>query len=224
MPKHDRAVEVYPGSTYEPDFDFPKLPDGYVAEILFEEVNRHNEKPKELYSGTAISSKEGIVEIPNKSGAYFRYTMKVYDKNGEFKDVQYKPLFTTFENYNFVMNVRKPVYHQDEKITLNIENWGPNYISYTDDDWKLFKQNGDEWELVDDFLKKDLIENAGPLITRAEWVKQLQIDPDSELLGSGYNESINLNHNKLDKGFYKIQGTMGSANHVFTVEDSFEVK
>lgn len=220
--EEDLAVEVFPGSTYEPDFDFPKLPEGYYAEILFEEVDKHAEKPKELYFGTATSSDEGIVDIPNKPGAYFRYTMRIYNEIGELKDVYYKPLFTTFDDYNFVMNVRKPIYEQDEKITLNIENWGPNYISFNND-WKLFKQNGEEWKLVDDFLIEPLTIND-VLIVYADWVKQLKIEEDSGFIGSGRNESIILNHNPLEKGNYKIQGTIGSKKHVFTVEDVFEVR
>ncbi|MFC4410597.1 hypothetical protein ACFOZY_09250 [Chungangia koreensis] len=219
--KDDLAVEVYPGSIYEPHI--PKLPDGHYAEVLFEEVNRHAEKPKELFSGKITSSEEGIVKIPKKSEAYFIYTIKVFDDNGEFQDVSYKPLFTTYEDYHFVFNVRKPIYDQDEKVTLNIENWGPNYISYNEDDWKLYKQKDEEWEEVEDFLVQDAIID-GPATFHSSWSQAILIDKDSELLGSGRNVSINLKHIQLEKGFYKIQGTMGSKKHVFTVEDAFEVK
>lgn len=220
LQKGDRAIEVYPGSTYEPDF--PKLQKGYTAEILFEEVNRHAEKPKELYSVTTTNPEEAKVEVPNKPGALLRYTIKVRDENGEFKDIRYDPLFTTFEDYNFVMNVRKPIYDRNEKITLNIENWGPNHLSYSND-WKVFKQKGEEWKKVEFLIENRTI--AEPGVVPSAWnMDDLLIDADSELLLPGRNQTINFNHVKLGKGVYKIQGKMGSAKHVFTVEDIFEVK
>ncbi|MDW0114414.1 hypothetical protein QT711_14545 [Sporosarcina saromensis] len=216
----NRAIEVYPGSTYVPDL--PKLQKGYYAEILFEEVNKHGEKPKELYAITTRDPEEAKVDIPDKPGKLFRYTLTIRDENDEFKDRRYDPLFTTFEDYNFVMNVRKPVYNQYEKITLNIENWGPNYLSISKD-WKLFKLESDEWMEVEFLIKNNTV--GEPAIEPSAWnMDYLAIGPDAELLVADTDKTFVFNHVHLQKGQYKIQGKMGSAEHVFYLEDSFEVR
>lgn len=42
IPRGERAIELYPGSTYEPDLP-NKLQKGYVMKVVLEEVNRHGE-------------------------------------------------------------------------------------------------------------------------------------------------------------------------------------
>lgn len=52
----------------------------------------------------------------------------------------------------------------------------------------------------------------------------LAIGLDAELLAADTDKTFVFNHVQLQKGLYKIQGKMGSAEHVFYLEDSFEVR
>jgi hypothetical protein len=217
----DRAIEVYPGSIYEPDLP-EALKEGQIAEILLEEVNRHAEKPKEIYSIKTSNLEEANVKIPNEPGKLYRYTIKIKDANGTFKDIRYDPLFTTFEEYNMAINLMKPVYEKGEVVTFFIQNWGPNHISYSEN-WKVFKQTDENWEEVWPIpTSEGMME---PLLIEDAWtMKYLKMDDNSELLLPGKSESIVLSHYKFDKGTYKLQVTLGSAKHKFILEDGFVVK
>lgn len=220
-PSFDRAIEVYPGSVYEPDLP-EKLQKGQTAEILLEEVNRHAEQPKEIHSITTSDLADANVEIPNESGKLYRYTITIRDADGTFKDIRYDPLFTTYDEYNMAIKMMKPVYKKGEKITFFIQNWGPNHLSYSKN-WKVFKQSGEEWEEVSPLPISG--DSWGPLMIENAWsMEYLDIDGNSEMLLPGNSESIVLRNYELTKGSYKLQITLGSAKHKYILEDGFVVE
>ena len=220
-PRTNQAIEVYPGSIYEPDLP-EKLQKGQTAEILLEEVNRHAEKPKEIYSITTSDLADANVEIPNGPGKLYRYTITIRDADGTFKDIRYDPLFTTFEEYNMAIKMMKPVYQKGEEMTFFIQNWGPNHLSYSKN-WKVFKQNGDEWEEIEPIPTSEAMNDLG-IIVNAWSMQYLDIDGNSEMLLPGNGESILLRNYKLNKGSYKLQITLGSAKHQYILEDGFVVE
>jgi len=220
-PSYDRAIEVYPGSVYEPDLP-EKLQKGQTAEILLEEVNRHAEQPKELYSIKTSDLADANVEIPNEPGKLYRYTITIRDADGTFKDIRYDPLFTTYDEYNMAINMMKRVYQKGEPMTFFIQNWGPNHLSYSKN-WKVFKQSGEEWEEVSPLPISG--DSLGPLEIQNAWSMQyLDIDGNSEMLLPGNSESILLRNYELNKGSYKLQITLGSAKHKYVLEDGFVVE
>ena len=221
LERNERAIEMYPGSIYEPDLP-ENLPKGQSAEILLEEVNRHAEQAKEIYSITTSDLEDANVKIPNVSGKLYRYTITIRDANGTFKDIRYDPLFTTYDEYNMAINMMKPVYEKGETMTFFIQNWGPNHLSYSKN-WKVFKQSGKEWKEVTPLPTPG--DSREPLMIKNAWSMQyLDIDGDSEMLIPGKSESIVLQNYDLNKGSYKLQVTLGSAKHKYTLEDGFEVK
>jgi hypothetical protein len=217
----ERAIEVYPGSIYEPDMP-DKLKEGYTAEIKLEQVNRHAEQAKEIYSISTTNLEDAKVQIPDEPGKLYRYSIKVRNAKNELKDTRYDPLFTTFEDYNMAMNVMKEYYKHNEKITFIIENWGPNHVSYSTD-WEVYKKKNDEWIEV-----KRQVSTGGfmePLLIPTAWsMEYLNIDQDAELLMPSENISLILEGYDLEKGDYKLALKAGSAKHVFTLEDNFQVK
>ena len=219
--KSNQAIEVYPGSVYEPDLP-EKLQKGQTAEILLEEVNRHAEKPKEIYSIKSSNLADAKVEIPNESGKLYRYTITIRDADGTFKDIRYDPLYTTFDEYNMAINIMKPVYEKGEKMTFFIQNWGPNHLSYSKN-WKVYKQKDQEWEEVEPIPTSEASNDLG-IILNAWSMQYLWISENSEMLLPGKSESIILNNYKLGKGSYKLQVTLGSAKHKYTLEDGFVVE
>mgnify|MGYP007010885715 CR=1 FL=1 len=152
----------------------------------------------------------------------YRYTITIRDADGTFKDIRYDPLFTTFEEYNMAINMMKPVYQKGEAMTFFIQNWGPNHLSYSKK-WKVFKQNGDEWEEIEPIPTSEAMNDLG-IIVNAWSMQYLNIDGNSEMLLPGNGESILLRNYKLNKGSYKLQITLGSAKHQYILEDGFVVE
>lgn len=216
----DRAIEVLPGSVYEPDLP-ETLPKGHTAEILLEEVNRSAEKPKEIYSVKTTDIEEAKVEIPDENGKLYRYTITVRDGNGDFKDIRFDPLYTSFEDYNMAINVMKPTYKENEAITIIVENWGPNHITYSQD-WKVYKKENDGWEEIE--AKKNDGPFQEPLIMPSAWsMDYLDVDDNSALLLPGTHTSLVLEGYSLSKGQYKLEGKLGSSQEIILLKDEFEV-
>lgn len=215
------AIEVYPGSVYEPDMP-EKLKEGYTAEIILEQVNRHAEQAKEIFSITTTNLEEAKVKIPNEPGKLYRYTVKVRDANNEVKDVRYDPLYTTFDQYNMAMKVMKDVYKKNETITFIIENWGPNHLSYSED-WEVYKKKDDKWVKV--IRQEDSGFMTLPLKKVTSWsMAYLKLDKDSELIMPLENRSIVLDRYEWEEGEYKLKIQVGSAKHPYTLEDTFQVQ
>jgi len=217
----DQAIEVYPGSVYEPDLP-AKLKEGYTAEITLEQVNQHAEQAKEIFSITTTNLQEANVKIPNVPGTLYRYTIKVRDANNEVKDIRYDPLYTTFDQYNMAMRVMKDVYKQDETITFLIENWGPNHLSYSEE-WEVVKKQGNEWVKVN----RQEGSNMMPLPGRIEtaWsMSYLNLDRDASLLMPRGIRSFVLDRYDWEEGDYKLRVRVGSAKHHYTLEDTFRVE
>ena len=218
----DRAIEVLPGSIYEPDLP-EALPKGHTAEFLLEEVNRAAERPKEIYSVKTSDLEKGKVKIPEENGKLYRYTVTIRDANGDFKDVRFDPLYTSFEDYNMAINVMKPTYRKNETITLMVENWGPNHITYSND-WKVYKKKNDEWEEVVREEEKGPFTDIGYAIIPSAWnMDYLDVDDNSALLIPGNHVRIVLDQFSLKKGQYKLVGNLGSSENNFLLEDEFEV-
>ncbi|MBD7909104.1 immunoglobulin-like domain-containing protein [Sporosarcina gallistercoris] len=215
------AIEVYPGSVYEPDMP-ANLKEGYTAKITLEEVNRHAEQAKEIFSITTTNLEEAKVKIPNEPGKLYRYTVEVRDANNAVKDVRYDPLYTTFDQYNMAMKIMKDVYKKNETITFIIENWGPNYISYSKD-LEVFKKKEDEWVKV--VRQEDPGFVTLPLKIETAWsMSYLKLDEDGDLIMPLENRSIVLDRYEWEEGQYKLKIQVGSAKHPYTLEDTFRVE
>lgn len=215
------AIEVYPGSVYEPDMP-ENLKEGYTAEIILEEVNRHAEQAKEIFSITTNNLENANVKIPNESGKLYRYTVKVRDADNEVKDVRYDPLYTTFDQYNMAMKIMKDVYQKNETVTFIIENWGPNHISYSKD-LEVFKKEDEEWVKV--VRKEDSDIMTLPLKIETAWsMSYLKLDKDGDLIMPLENRSIVLDRYDWETGEYKLKIQVGSAKHPYTLEDTFRIK
>lgn len=215
------AIEIYPGGTYEPDLP-DKLQKGYVMNVLLEEVNRHAEKPVLIDKKTTSNLEEASVKIPDEPGKLYRYTLKVYDQDGNLKDTRYDPLYTTFESYNMAMNIMKDQYKVNEQVTFIVENWGPNHLSYGTN-WNLFKKEGDQWVKVERQQPTQRI--LEPFRIPTAWsMSYLDIEDESTLLAPGYHNSELLTGFALSKGAYKLALNAGSAKHEYVLEDTFEVQ
>lgn len=221
--REGRAIEIYPGSTYEPDLP-DKLQKGYVMKVLLEEVNRHAEKPKLIEKKTTSNLEEATVEIPDESGKLYRYTLKVYDKDGNLKDTRYDPLYTTFETYNMAMNIMKDQYKPNEQITFIVENWGPNHLSYGTN-WNLYKQDGEKWGKVKRQQQPESMYLLEPAMIPTAWsMDYLNIEDESTLLAPGSHNSELLTGYTLTKGTYKLALNTGSAKHKYVLEDTFIIE
>lgn len=219
--REGRAMEIYPGSTYKPDLP-NKLQKGYVMNVLLEEVNRHAEKPKLIDKKITSNLEEASVEMPDESGKLYRYTLKVYDQDGNLKDTRYDPLYTTFETYNMAMNIMKDQYKPNEKITFIVENWGPNHLSYGTN-WNLYQQQDEKWVKVERQQQTDgFLEPA--MIPTAWAMTYLNIEDESTLLAPGFHNSELLTGYQLTKGTYKLALNSGSAKHKYVLEDTFKVE
>ncbi|SDM35519.1 hypothetical protein SAMN05518871_10121 [Psychrobacillus sp. OK028] len=215
------AIEVYPGSTYEPDLP-DKLQKGYVMKVVLEEVNRHAEKPLLIDKKTTSNLEEASVKIPDEPGKLYRYTLKVYDKDGNLKDTRYDPLYTTFETYNMALKIMKDQYKPNEQVTFIVENWGPNHLSYGTN-WNLYKQEKDKWVEVKRQPQNDGF--LGPALIHTAWsMTYLDIEDESTLLTPGSHNSELLTGYTLTKGTYKLALNAGSAKHKYVLEDTFIVK
>lgn len=215
------AIEIYPGRTYEPDLP-DKLQKGYVMNVHLEEVNRHAEKPKLIDKKTTSNLEEASVKIPNEPGKLYRYTLKVYDQDGNLKDTRYDPLYTTFETYNMAMKIMKDQYKPNEQVTFIVENWGPNHLSYGTN-WNLYKQEKEKWvEVKRQEQRQGFFE---PLLIPTAWsMSYLDIEEESTLLTPGSHNSELLTGYTFTKGTYKLALNAGSAKHKHVLEDTFEVE
>jgi hypothetical protein len=215
-------IEVYPGDTYEPEL--PKaLKAGYYAEVLLEEVNRHAEKPKVIFSTKTKNLEEAKVKMPNAPGKFYRYTISVKDETNQLKDIKYEPLYTTYENYNMAIRMAKPSYKENELITFTVTNWGPNYLSVSKN-FTVQKKTGDSWETIEPFPSDNSYEKSLILRIPSPWnMSYLEIDNDSILLPDKANETMILRYYSLDEGEYKIIVKAGSSRHVYQLEDTFSV-
>lgn len=220
--RRERAIEVLPGSVYEPDLP-ESLPEGHTAEILLEEVNRSAERPKEIYSVKTTDLEKAKVKMPDENGKLYRYTITIRDATGDFKDVRFDPLYTSFEDYNMAINVMKPTYKENETITLMVENWGPNHITYSLD-WKVYKKKNDKWEEIVREKEEGPFLEAMAIIPSAWNMDYLDVDSNAVLLLPGDHVSIVLDRFSLNKGQYKLVGKLGSPENVILLEDEFEIK
>jgi hypothetical protein len=215
-------IEVYPGDTYEPDL--PKsLKANYYAEVLLEEVNRHAEKPKVIFSTKTTNLEKAKVKIPNEPGKFYRYTITIRDEKNQFKDVRYDPLYTTYENYNMAIRMIKPSYKENEKITFAVTNWGPNYISVSEN-FTIQKKIRGKWKTIEPNIPDNLPETLEGIIPSAWNMNYLAIDSDSHLLPDKAIQTMELKYHDLDEGEYKLIIKMGSSRHEYQLEDSFKVQ
>ena len=180
------------------------------------------EKPILIEKKTTSNLEEAPVKMPNKLGKLYRYTLKVYDKDGNLKDTRYDPLYTTFETYNMVMNVMKDRYKPNEQITFIVENWGPNHLSYGTN-WHIYKQEDKKW--VEVKRQPHTGGFLGPAMIHTAWsMSYLDIEDESTLLAPGFHKSELLTRYTLTKGTYKLALNAGSAKHKYVLEDTFEVE
>lgn len=215
-----RAIELYPDMMYEPDVP-DSMQAGYTAEIKLEQVNRSVEQPKEIHSKTINDWKDAKVKMPNEPGKMYSYTIKVKDAEGTLKDTRYDPIYTTFDDYNMAMNISKSSYKVGEKVTVFLENWGPNHLAYNKYG-KLFKKEGENWEKVEMEIRDTL---EGPAIVPSVWnMDHLRIDEHSELLRPGKSISKVLNGFEIGKGEYRYVIESGSKNDIHELEDFFVVE
>lgn len=217
----EAIIEVYPGDTYEPDLP-KKLKDGYYAEVLLEEVNRHAEQPKVIFSTKTTNLEEAKVKIPNTPGKFYRYSITIRDEKNQFKDIKYDPLYTTYESYNMAIRMTKPSYKENELITFAVTNWGPNYLSVSEN-FTVQKKKGENWETIKPKIPDNRTELAIGTIPSAWNMSYLAIDRDSILLPDKAIQTMVLRYYSLKEGEYKIIVKAGSSRHVYQLEDTFIV-
>ncbi|OES44929.1 hypothetical protein [Domibacillus iocasae] len=219
----DEAIEVMPGDTFTPDLPV-LIPDGYEMRIVLEEVNRSAEKPKEIEQFTADLAEETTVKLPQTEGKLYRYTIKVYDAAGEFKDVNYYPLFTSFPDYHAGVALIKDEVKQGEPLHLVIHNWGPNHLA-VDEEYRLFERNGDDLEEVRIEPYNGPVA-AGPAYMETPWsMKELRMgqELDSLLLSVDTTETLLVDGYTEEKGDFLLQVEVGSNDNRHSLYAAFSV-
>ncbi|WP_046174540.1 hypothetical protein [Domibacillus indicus] len=219
----ERAVEVMPGGTFTPDLP-DRIPDGSEMRILLEEVNRHAEQPKEIERITTGQAAETAVQLPEKGGKLYRYTIKVYDTAGEFKDVNYYPLFTSFPDYHAGVTLVKDEVKRGEPLHVVIHNFGPNHLA-VNETYRLWRQS-------DEGLEEVSIEPydgpvAEPAYIETAWsMAELRMDQnlESPLLPVDTTVTEMLESYTEEKGEFLLEVEVGSDQNRHSLYADFTVK